>query len=69
MKDDEATAERNQVLHQETIPRNFYIKTKELEDHGYTAKCPGRLSIMKGTSREAHSTVCSEPHRGHFQEH
>ena len=32
MKDDDVTAERNQVVHQETTPRNFHIKTKDL--HG-----------------------------------
>ena len=47
MKDDEVSAERNQVVHQENIPRNFYIKTKDLEDHGYTAKCPGCVSILR----------------------
>ena len=48
MKDDEVTAERNQDVHQETIPRNFYIKTKDLMDHGYTA------SVLMGTTRQAH---------------
>ena len=58
MKDDEVTAERNQVVHQETIFGNFYIKTKDLEDHGYTAKCRGCVSMLRGTTRQAHSIEC-----------
>ena len=57
MGHDEMEAERDQV-EQEVIPRNYYIKTKELQEHGFTAKCPGCISILRGKARQAHSAEC-----------
>ena len=34
------------------IPRQVYISKKDLEVHGYTAKCPGCVSILLGKTRQ-----------------
>ena len=38
--------------------RKVYIAKEDLETHGYTAKCPGCTSILRGTTRQAHSEAC-----------
>ena len=57
MRDDEYDAIKR-AEPEENIPRNFYITTKNLEDHGYSAGCPGCLSISRGKARQAHSAAC-----------
>ena len=42
----------------ERMPRSFYITQDDLTRHGYTAKCPGCLAILKGTARQGHSKAC-----------
>ena len=42
------------------IPYRFHIKKADLEKHGYSTKCPGCRSILKGTSRQGHSEACRE---------
>ena len=44
--------------HEETVPRRVYIKKDDLETFGYTVGCPGCISILKGTARQAHSEAC-----------
>ena len=41
------------------IPRNFYIQARDLEAHGYSAGCPGCVSILKrAKNRRPHSEAC-----------
>jgi len=40
------------------MPRRIYIKKDDLEKHGYMVGCPGCVSILKGTARQAHSEAC-----------
>ena len=42
----------------EVVPRNFYIKAKDLREHGYTSRCPGCTSIIRGTARQEHTQTC-----------
>ena len=57
MREDEAEIEK-QVPGREAVPRNFYISAKDLKEHGFSAKCPGCLSILRGKIRQAHSAAC-----------
>ena len=42
----------------EAIPRRMYIKKSDVEEHGYTARCPGCISILRGTARQEHTVEC-----------
>ena len=42
----------------EVVPRRMYIKNSDVEEHGYTVRCPGCISILKGTARQEHSDAC-----------
>ena len=35
----------------EVVPRRMYIKKSDVEEHGYTVRCPGCISILRGTAR------------------
>ena len=56
MKDFEIETDR-QVESKEVVPRNFYISVKNLEDHGFSSRCQGCLSILHGGARQAHSAA------------
>jgi hypothetical protein len=57
MKEADVEMERS-FENKEVIPRSFYISAKNLEEHGFSAKCPGCLSILRGKARQAHSAEC-----------
>ena len=40
------------------MPRNFYLKERDFESHGYTEGCPGCTSLLKRGTRLAHSEGC-----------
>ena len=42
----------------EAVPRAVYIRKEDLEEFGYTVGCPGCKSILKKTTRQAHSEGC-----------
>ena len=42
----------------EAVPRRVYLQRGDFEKHGYTQRCPGCVSILKGTTRQAHSEAC-----------
>ena len=42
----------------EIVPRNFYIKAKDFEEHGYTSGCPGCASLIRGGARRGHAKEC-----------
>ena len=52
------SAEPERAPNLETMPRSVNITKKDLEAFGYTAKCPGCLSVVRGTARQAHSSEC-----------
>jgi hypothetical protein len=43
---------------EEAVPRRMFIRKQDVEEHGYTVRCPGCVSILKGTARQEHSTEC-----------
>ena len=42
----------------EPVPRSFNITPQDLHDHGYTAKCPGCVAVLRGTARQGHNDEC-----------
>ena len=42
----------------EKVPRNFYLKERDFESHGYIEGCPGCISLLKRGTRLAHSKGC-----------
>ena len=40
------------------VPRRVYIKREDVEKHGYTSRCPGCISILRGTARQEHNEQC-----------
>ena len=36
----------------------MYIKNSDVEEHGYTVRSPGCISILRGTARQEHSDAC-----------
>ena len=42
----------------DAAPRRAYITKEDLNELGYTAKCPGCLAILRGTARQGHSADC-----------
>ena len=42
----------------EKVPRNFYLKERDFESHGYTEGCPGCISLLKRGTRLSHSKGC-----------
>ena len=49
--------QKGEMAH-ESMPRSFFITKKDMEQHGYSAKCPGCASVIRGTTCEAHSAAC-----------
>ena len=45
------------------IPRDFYIRRADAEQHGYTRGCPGCSSWFRGLGRQPHSAACRERFR------
>ena len=60
MKQAEENAELGGFLENEQVVRTFGIKGRDFEKHGYTKACPGCLSILRGTTRQKHSTTCRQ---------
>ena len=48
---------REQVK-EEVAPRRVFITKGDVEEHGYTSRCPGCISILRGTARQMHSEEC-----------
>ena len=46
------------------VPREFYIKKEDLEEHGYTRGGGGRSSVFRGLARQPHNDMCRETLRG-----
>jgi hypothetical protein len=42
----------------ERVPRRMFIRKEDVEVHGYTVRCPGCVSILRGTARQEHSAEC-----------
>ena len=50
--------EEGEAKEAEVMPTRFFIKKADLEKHGYTARCPGCVAILRGTARQGHSEGC-----------
>ena len=42
----------------EPVPRRVYLQKSDFERYGFSMGCPGCVSILKGTARQAHSEGC-----------
>ena len=40
------------------VPRNFYLTRADLNKHGFTDRCPGCSSVLRGISLQPHSEGC-----------
>ena len=36
----------------------MYIKKSDVDEHDLTVRCPGCISILRGTARQEHSDAC-----------
>ena len=43
---------------EEAVPRRMFIRKQDVEEHGYTSRCPGCVSILRRTARQEHSAEC-----------
>ena len=43
---------------EEVVPRRMFIRKQDVEEHGYTTRCPGCVSILRGTARQEHTAEC-----------
>ncbi len=55
---DKEYRERTRGEEHEAVPRKVYISKDDLETHGYTVGCPGCKSVLRGTTRQAHTESC-----------
>jgi len=53
-------AEAQEIKESIDVPRSFTISRADLEKYGYTSGCSGCTSLIKGSSRQAHTTKCRE---------
>ena len=51
-------AEEDKERGQEAVPRSFWITKADMEEHGYSARCPGCTAVLRGRNRQGHSTGC-----------
>ena len=40
------------------VPKRVYISRENLEEFGFTVRCPGCMSLLRGTARQAHTESC-----------
>ena len=40
------------------VPKRVYISRENLAEFGFTARCPGCMSLLRGTARQAHTENC-----------
>ena len=50
---------------EENVPRNFYVRKRYLEEHGYTEGCPGCKNVRQGAKKGVgyavgHTPACRE---------
>ena len=51
----------------EAVPKDFYIKKRDVEAHGHTKGCAGCRTMFHGGTRQNHSADCRERFRGLLQ--
>ena len=52
----------------EAVPRRVYLQKGDFERHGYTKGCPGCISMLKGSARQAHSELCRRRMEGEIKD-
>ena len=40
------------------LPKRVYMSRENVEEFGFTARCPGCVSLHQGTARQAHTENC-----------
>ena len=40
------------------VPKRVYTSRENLDEFGFTARCPGCMSLLRGTARQAHTKKC-----------
>ena len=40
------------------VPKRAYISQEILQEFGFAARCPGCMSLLRGTARQAHTEKC-----------
>ena len=40
------------------VPNSFYVQQQDLKKFGYTYRCPGCRSIIRGGTRQGHNDAC-----------
>ena len=43
---------------EEVVPIKIFRRKQDVEEHGHTVRCPGCVSILRGTARQEHSADC-----------
>ena len=53
------------------VPKRVYISRENSKEFGFTARCPGCMSLLRGTARQAHTENCrrrlEEELKGHSE--
>ena len=52
---DEEYKEKLEAEEHVRVPKRVYISRENLEEFGFTARCPGSMSLLRGTARQAHT--------------
>ena len=50
------------------VPREFFIKKDDLDEHGYTRGCGGCSNVFRGLARQPHNDMCRGRLRGILKE-
>jgi hypothetical protein len=53
---EEETAKKDEQF--QNVPRSATITQEDLKEHGFSAKCPGCLAVLRKTARQGHSEEC-----------
>ena len=51
------------------VPKRVYTSRENVEGFGFTARCPGCMSLLRGTARQAHTEKLLKANRGGAEGH
>ena len=55
---DKEYREKLQAEEHVPVPKRVYISRENLKELGFTARCPGCMSLLRGTAKQAHTENC-----------
>ena len=55
---DRVHRERVEMEEHVWVPKRVCTSRENLEEFGFTARCPGCTSLLRGTTRQAHTENC-----------